>query len=138
MFACAFSWGLQNRRSLDSGGFEKLAAWRSLIEAYHSLDLTLFKPRLELSVYVGLPVTRRLGPPELRDPFQATAFVCWPGTPGIIPEEHIRTKSRPCFSIIAYHDTFPVPRNWSISTLSALGHARPALLEDVTARFGEI
>ena len=95
MFACPVSWGLQKSAGLEkaaSGASDKHEVWRSLIEADHSLDLALLEHRLEFSVHIRVPIARRFGPPELWDPFQATAFVCWPGTPGIIPKTLIGTN----------------------------------------------
>ncbi len=89
MFACPFSCGL--KKSTESGdmapcGPNKHEVWCSLIEADRSLDLALLEFTLELAVHIGIPIARRLSTPELRDPFQVTAFVGWPGTPGIVPE----------------------------------------------------
>ena len=141
MFACPVSCGLQKLTDLEDTihrGPNKHGVWCSLIEADHSLDLALLEPSLELAVHIGIPIGHRLSTPELRDPFQVTAFVGWPGTPGIVPVGLLRTIFQSIFFIATYHETFPVTRNWSMSTLSALGHARPALLDDVTARPKEI
>ena len=97
MFACPVSWGLQRLAKSEesaSGASDRHRIWRSLIKADHSLDLALLKHRLELSVHIGVPIARGLVPPELRDPFQAAAAVCWPRTPGIVPEAVIRANAR--------------------------------------------
>ena len=72
-------------------GPNKHEVCNSLIEADHSLDLALFEPSLELAVHIGIPIAHRLSAPQLRDPFQVTAFIGWPGTPGIVPEGLLRT-----------------------------------------------
>lgn len=94
MFACPVSCGLQKLTDLEDTihrGPNKHGVWCSLIEADHSLDLALLEPSLELAVHIGIPIGHRLSTPELRDPFQVTAFVGWPGTPGIVPVGLLRT-----------------------------------------------